>query len=94
MLASRHKISVVLLPLPLYGYSMGADDLQQLKTALPGKTQVFDLYAQVRGDLDKFWYDDAHLELYPAGALTTAILAQYLVDNRLLAARATEQHRD
>jgi hypothetical protein len=93
-LASRHDVPVVLLPLPLYGYSIGADDLQHLNTALPGQTQVLDLYTQVRGDLDKFWYDDGHLELYPAGALTTAILAQHLLDTGLLAARATEQNRD
>lgn len=93
-LTSRRKIPVVLLPLPLYGYELGADDRRWLSATLPAQTQVLDVYAQVRGDLDKFWYDDAHVETYPAGALTTALLAQHLLDAELLTAKASGRQHD
>jgi hypothetical protein len=83
--ASRHSVPVLLLPLPLYGYTADAADLQLLAGMLSGRGgHVFDLYGQIRVDLDKFWYDDAHVEVYPAGALTTAILAQHILDSGLL----------
>jgi len=85
-LASHHGVPVVLLPLPLYGYTLGTDVLGALVDTFPRQVQVFDLYAQVRADLDKFWYDDGHIESYPAGALTTAVLAQHLLDKGLLTA--------
>lgn len=81
---SSHGVPVVLLPLPLYGHTASADDLDVLAEMLPGRGHVFDLYGQVRADLDKFWYDDGHIEVYPAGALTTAILARHLLDSDLL----------
>lgn len=87
--ASRHGVPVVLLPLPLYGYTADADDLGLLADMLPGRTHVFDIYGHVRADLDKFWYDDGHIEVYPAGALTTAILAQHLLDSGLLPGNET-----
>ena len=93
-MASRRGVPVVLLPLPLYGYTPGADDLRFLADTLPRQAQVFDLYGQVRGDLTKFWYNDGHIEVYPAGALTTAILAQHLLDNRLLTAGETGPRND
>ena len=93
-LTSRREIPVVLLPLPLYGYELGADDRRWLSVTLPAHTQVLNLYAQIRGDLDKFWYDDAHVEIYPAGALTTAIFAQHLLDTGLLTAKASERQHD
>ena len=86
-LASHHGVPVVLLPLPLYRYTPGADDMSTLVDTLPEQVHVFDLYGQVRADLDKFWYDDGHIEGYPAGALTTAVLAQHLLDEGLLTAR-------
>jgi hypothetical protein len=85
-LASRHGVPVVLLPMPLYGYTAGPDDLELLVDMLPGQAHVFALYERVHGDLAKFWYDDGHIEAYPAGALTTAILAQHLLDSDLLPA--------
>lgn len=91
--ASRHGIPVVLLPLPLYGYAVRADDLELLADLLTGRGHVFDLYGQVRADLDKFWYDDGHLEVYPAGALTTAILAQHILDSGLLSPMGTEARK-
>jgi hypothetical protein len=91
--ASRYGIPVVLLPLPLYGYTAGADDLKLLADMLPGRGHVFDLYGHVRADLDKFWYDDGHIEVYPAGALTTAILAQHVLDSGLLRPSGTEARK-
>jgi hypothetical protein len=93
-LTSRRDIPVVLLPLPLYGYELGADDQRWLSAMLPAHTQVLNLYPQIRGDLGKFWYDDAHVETYPAGALTTALLAQHLLDTGLLTTKAVERQHD
>ncbi len=74
----------MILPMPLYGYTPGADDMSTLVDTLPRQVHVFDLYGQVQADLDKFWYDDGHIEAYPAGALTTAVLAQHLLNTGLL----------
>lgn len=93
-LASRRGVPVVLLPLPLYGYKPGADDLRSLEEMLPPTVHVFDVYGRMRGDLNKFCYDDAHIEEYPAGALATAILAQHLLDSGLLKAGGTGRKRD
>jgi hypothetical protein len=76
--ALNENAAVVLLPLPLYGYRPAARDLEALRERLAGKADVVDLYGRVRGDLNKFWYDDGHIEPFPAGILTTAILAQHL----------------
>jgi hypothetical protein len=79
-LAASRNVPVVLLPLPLYGYTLDSDELGALADELPGRPEVIDLYGRVRVDLDKFWYDDGHIEPYPAGMLTTAILAQHLLE--------------
>ena len=76
-LAEHHGTRVVLLPMSLYGFAPDAEDLRSLSDVLTDRAHVFDLYGQVRPDLAKFWYDDGHLEPYPAGALTTAVLAQH-----------------
>jgi hypothetical protein len=93
-LASRYGVQVVLLPLPLFGHTLSADDLHVLVEMLPMQSHVFDLYGKVRYDLDKFWYDDGHIEVYPAGALTTAILAQHFLDTGLLTARQAVREHD
>ena len=93
-LASRYGVQVVLLPLPLFGHRPSADDLHVLVEMLPMQSHVFDLYGTVQCDLDKFWYDDGHIEVYPAGALTTAILAQHLLDTGLLTAREAAREHD
>ena len=93
-LASDHGVPTVLLPLPLYGYAISADDLRFLSETLPEHAHVFDLYGHVRGDLSKFWYDDGHIEANPAGALTTAILAQHLLQTGLLPGSATMSRHD
>ncbi len=92
--ASNHGVPVVLLPMPLYGYTSGADDLRELADTIATRAHVFDLYGQVQAELDKFWYDDGHIEVYPAGALTTAILAQHLLDTGLLEARVPVARHD
>lgn len=84
-LAARHRVPVVLLPLPLYGYTLGAEDLRWLAGTVRAPSHVFDVYGQVQGDLASFWYDDGHIERYPAGALTTAILAEHLLETGLTA---------
>ena len=93
-MAARRGVPVVLLPLPLYGYTPAARDLRTLTDWIPEQTHIFDLYGQVRADLDKFWYDDGHIEVYPAGALTTAILAQHLLDTGVLTVDGTERAHD
>ena len=87
--ASRYDVPVVLLPLPLYGYTVDFDDLTMLSEMASVPVPAFDLYGHIKGDLDKFWYDDGHIEIYPAGALTTAILAQHLLDSGFIRARET-----
>jgi hypothetical protein len=93
-MASRRGVPVVLLPLPLYGYTPADRDLRTLAAWIPEQAHIFDLYGQVRVDLDKFWYDDGHIEVYPAGALTTAILAQHLLDTGLLTVDETGRPHD
>jgi len=83
-LVSRYDVAVVLLPMTLYGYEPSPADLEVLADSLPAKASVFDVYANVQSDLGKFWYDDAHIEPYPAGVLATAVLAQHLLDAGLL----------
>jgi hypothetical protein len=86
-LASRRGVPVVLLPLPLYGYVAGAEDMQWLADSITTEAHVFDLYGHVGGKLDKFWYDDGHIEVDPAGKLTTAVLADHLLESGLLVPR-------
>lgn len=83
-MALRRGVPVVLLPLPLYGFAPGDDDLRTLARTLPAGVHVFDLYRKMPGELDRFWYDDGHIETYPGGALATAILAQHLLDTGVL----------
>jgi hypothetical protein len=83
-LATRHGSSVLLLPLPLYGYGLDQEDMREFAALLPARVQLFDLYGNIDGELRKFWYDDGHLEPHPAGAMATAVLAQHLLDSGLL----------
>jgi len=85
-MAAQRGVPVVLIPLPLYGFSVDTEELRSFARSLPGRTQVFDLYGQIRADLNKFWYDDGHVELHPAGALTAALLTEHLLDSGLLPA--------
>jgi hypothetical protein len=83
-LVLRNGATVVLLPLPLYGYVIGRDDMQALSERLPMPSHVFDLYRSIDGELQKFWYDDGHLDPHPAGALATAVMTQHLLDSGVL----------
>jgi len=93
-LAARYNVPVILLPLPLYGFEIDTEQLQAFARHAPGTSQVFDLYGQVNADLSKFWYDDGHLELRPAAALTSALLTEHLLDSGLLSAAQPGETRD
>ena len=93
-MASENGAHIVLLPLPLYGHAPDPNDLRVLAGTLPNSSHIFDVYGQIRHDFDKFWYDDAHIEVYPTGALTTALLAQHLMDANLLNADEAERLHD
>jgi len=82
-LAAERDIPVVLLPLAVYGSRAGAEDVASLEARFGGDAQVYDVYGATGVDLSTFWYDDAHLEVAVAGELTTALLAQHLVDRGL-----------
>ena len=82
-LLTRHEAGVVLLPLPAYGQSLSSQDLSDLRERFAGDAELLDLYGRINGDLDKFWYDEAHIEPYPAGVLTTALLAEYSLSRHL-----------
>lgn len=82
--AESRDIPVLLTPLPLYGYEIGIRDAQFLRNIPFKNVDLLDLYAEVGSELDYFWYDDGHIELDPAGALTSAILAKHIVESHLL----------
>lgn len=93
-MAAEHDLPVALIPLPLYGYGINTAELQAFTVTAPGRVELFDVYGQVQADLDRFWYDDGHIELYPAGALTSARLAQHLLDKGVRTRTATEVTHD
>ena len=82
-LAAERGIPVVLLPLPDYGSRLSPSDGASLEARYSGNVRVYDIYGATGVDLATYWYDDAHLEVAIAGQLTTALLAQYLVDGAL-----------
>lgn len=84
-LARDRGIPVLLLPLPLYGYHIESKDIKFLQKLFADKLHVLDLYTHVPANLDRFWYDDAHLESHIASAMTTSVLAQHLITTGLLA---------
>ncbi|MEM7092783.1 MAG: hypothetical protein AAF567_07265 [Actinomycetota bacterium] len=89
--AAEHGVPVVLLPLTLYGTVPDRADLERLDEQFVGDAHVFDLYATTEVDLSTYWYDDAHLELGPAVELTTALLAQHLLDQGFLNGEPTDR---
>jgi hypothetical protein len=70
---------VLVIPMPLFGYDIDPADLAFLEQALPDRVEFFDIYAKIGTDISKFWYDDAHVEKFPTGVLTTALLAERLL---------------
>lgn len=82
--AATEGVPVVLLPMTVYGTKPNSNDLDQLSERFGDDARVFDLYASVGVDLSTYWYDDAHLEVGAATELTTAALAQHLLDDDLL----------
>jgi hypothetical protein len=85
--ARDRGIPVLLLPLPLYGYHIASKDLNFLQKLFEDNLHVLDLYKHVPADLDRFWYDDAHLEPHLAGAITTSVLARHLIETGLVTNR-------
>lgn len=83
--ASDHGVPVVLLPMTLYGTAPDPEDVRALEERFEGQAVVFDIYDAAGVDLSTYWYDDAHLEVGIAGELTTALLAQYILDDGSLA---------
>lgn len=82
-LAAARGIPVVLLPLPVYGSRPSIDDLTSLEARFGDDALVYDVYGAAGVDLSRYWYDDAHLEVRTAGELTTALVAQHLIDGAL-----------
>ena len=93
-MASARGTKVILVPLALYGYNVDIAELLVNVAAFPGDPTVLDLYAQLPADVSKFWHDDAHVEPVPAGALMTAVLAQYLLDAGVLGVGAPKSKHD
>ena len=79
-MAAQRGAQVIVLPMPLYGYTIDPDDMVALENALPDSARIFDLYAQIGMEFNDFWYDDAHLEKHPTALLTTALMAEHVVD--------------
>ena len=70
---------VIVVPLPLYSFEIDPADLEYLAATLPESVEILDLYGQIGTDFGTFWYDDAHVVKYPAGLMTTALMARHLL---------------
>ncbi len=79
-LAADHDIPVVLLPLTTVGTHASEADMASLDSRFDGDATVYDLYRATDVEVSMSWYDDAHLDVATAGQLTTALLAQHLID--------------
>ncbi len=79
-LAAEYDIPVVLLPLTTVGTHASEADMTSLDVRFAGDARVYDVYRAAGVDLSGSWYDDAHLEVATAGQLTTAVLAQHLIE--------------
>lgn len=77
--ALAHGSQVVLLPLPLYGHENDHAELVGFVSRFGHGVHLFDLYGAVDADFDPLWYDDAHVDRASVGRLTTALMAQRLM---------------
>ena len=77
--ALDHGMEVVLLPLPLFGYELDHSELHDFVSRFARKVHVFDLYGDLRVNVEPLWYDDAHVERSSVGRLTTALMARRLL---------------
>lgn len=82
--ALAHGSQVVLLPLPLYGYENDHAELAGFVSRFGQGIHLFDLYGAVEVDFDPLWYDDAHVERASVGRLTTALMAQRLLQSEAI----------
>jgi hypothetical protein len=55
---------------------------------------VADVYGDIGPALDRFWWDEAHVDNWPAGALASALLARHLRDARWPNEPATAANHD
>ncbi|MFD1196057.1 hypothetical protein ACFQ3C_15405 [Seohaeicola saemankumensis] len=69
---------VLVVPMPLYGYRIDPAALEYLVKLLPDGVEVLEIYDQIGTDFSTYWYDDAHIEKFPTGVLTTALLSARL----------------
>lgn len=82
---------IVVLPLPLYGYVLDRAELLDFVMArFERHVHLFDLYGEISANFGPLWYDDAHVERSPVGALTTALMAQRLLKSRALVPAPSE----
>ena len=81
---------VILIPLSLYGYELDRPELLDFVSRFSRKIHLFDLYGEISADFDPLWYDDAHVERSPVGALTTALMARRLLKSGALAQLPSE----
>jgi hypothetical protein len=77
--AQTSGASVLVLPMPLYGYEIDPRDVKSLETVLPPVVEIIDIYDMIGADFSTFWYDDAHIQQSPTGVLTSALLSERLV---------------
>ncbi|WP_299283417.1 hypothetical protein [uncultured Tateyamaria sp.] len=69
----------VLVPLTLAGTQPDPDDLARLAQRFEGQAAIFDVYGAITSDFSALWYDDAHVQQYPVGALTTTLMADHIL---------------
>lgn len=91
---SDNGSQIVLVPLPIYGENPDQNELRMLVDLAPENIQLFDASKRISDNLSKFWYDDAHLEIHPAGTLVTALLAEYILGHELIVKNSQENERD
>lgn len=82
--ARDHDAEIILLPLPLFGYRLDSKELDDFVGRFGRNVHLFDLYGEVRIDFDPLWFDDAHVERSTVGELTTALMAQRLLQSQAL----------
>lgn len=82
-IAEEHDIPVLLLPLNTFGTIVDPSDIEAFTeryASTSNEVSVFDLYTETGVDLTPYWFDDAHLSVGPATELTTAVMAQHVLD--------------
>lgn len=87
--ARARGTQVVLLPLPLSGYTIDAAEFDRFTKQFDDGVRWFDLYDAIEPKFDTLWVDDAHVQSYPVGALGTSILALEILKSGLVKSSST-----